>query len=505
MDLLLNYQTSKSAVISVSNYTFPKNFMWGGAFSANQTEGAFNLGGKGLSVADVAQYKPNLNVENFTAHNFVSEKLADFAIENSETDALFPKRRGNQFYSHFKEDIGLMHEMSSNAMRISIAWTRIYPTGNEMVPNEEGLKYYDSVFDAMIEKGIEPIVTLAHYEMPLHLARYEKGWANRTVIEKYLRYCETLFNRYKDKVKYWIGINEIDSIFRHPFTSGGILVDQYASEDTQKIITQALHYQFVASSLATKLCHEIIPESKMGSMLTKLTFYPHTCHPKDVLKAQKINRLNMMPTDIMHRGYYPQYVLRYIDKYELDVTKEDLSLIATYKPDFLSLSYYMSMTASDDPTLTKTTGNTITGVKNPYIETSEWGWQIDPQGLRYSLIELYDRYQVPLLIVENGLGAKDDITANFEISDKYRSDYHIAHLKELSNAINKDGVDCFGYVMWSPVDSVSASTSQISKRYGFVYVDADDEGNGTYNRYKKDSFDIMKEIYSTNGNALNNL
>lgn len=483
--------------------SFPKGFLWGGAVAANQVEGAFNVGGKGLSVADVATFKKDLSVEDYAGHNHVSTEKIQYAMDHL-TDDEFPKRRGIDFYHHYKEDIALFGEMGFKAFRMSIAWSRIFPTGEEEEPNEEGLVFYDNVFKELKKNGIEPIVTLSHYEMPLALAVKYNGWVERKVIDCFVKFSKVCFERYKDYVKYWLTFNEIDSIVRHPFTTAGIIPDRCPEGKELEAVYQGLHHQFVASSLVTKLCHEIIPGSQMGCMLTKLTCYPNTCKPEDVEKTLKRNLDNYFFADVQVFGKYPPLVLKRFERegIHIEMLPGDLEILAENTVDFVSFSYYMSLTEAVRTDQETTAGNTVMGVKNPYLPSTEWGWQIDPLGLKISLIELYDRYNKPLLIVENGMGTKDVLTEDGKVHDDYRIEYFKSHFKAMEAAI-EEGVELFGYTSWAPIDLISASTSQMSKRYGFIYVDQDDFGNGTLKRYKKDSFDWYKEVIATNGENLN--
>lgn len=482
--------------------SFPKGFLWGGAVAANQVEGAFNVGGKGLSVADVAAFKKDLSVEDYAGHNHVSTEKIQYAMDHL-TDDEFPKRRGIDFYHHYKEDIALFGEMGFKAFRMSIAWSRIFPTGEEEEPNEEGLAFYDNVFKELKKHNIEPIVTLSHYEMPLALAVKYNGWVDRKVIDCFVKFSKVCFERYKDYVKYWLTFNEIDSIVRHPFTTAGIIPDRCPEGKELEVIYQGLHHQFVASALVTKLCHEIIPESQMGCMLTKLTCYPNTCKPEDVEKTLKRNLDNYFFADVQVFGEYPPLILKRFERegIHIEMLPGDLEILAENTVDFVSFSYYMSLTEAVRTDQETTAGNTVMGVKNPYLPSTEWGWQIDPLGLKISLIELYDRYNKPLLIVENGMGTKDILTEDGKVHDDYRIEYFKSHFKAMEEAI-EEGVELFGYTSWAPIDLVSASTSQMSKRYGFIYVDQDDFGNGTLKRYKKDSFDWYKEVIATNGENL---
>lgn len=479
-----------------------KDFLWGGAIAANQVEGAWQEAGKGMSVADVAMFKPNLDVKDYKAHNTITSEMIEQAKTDSETQ-WYPKRRGIDFYHHYKEDIRLFAEMGFKALRISIAWTRLFPTGEESEPNQAGIAFYHSVFKELKKYQIEPIVTLSHYEMPLALSDKYNGWVERKVIDLFVRYAKVCFQEFGSYVRYWLTFNEIDSVGRHPFITAGIVEDKCQGYSVEQAIYQALHHQYVAAALATKWCHELIPNSQMGCMLTKLTTYPNTCKPADVLLALESNLRNYAHADIQILGSYPTlYKQQLLEKKVMPIMEEmDCVLLKEHTADYLAFSYYMSRTESADDTKEQTSGNTIMGVKNPYLPSTDWGWQIDPVGLKISLLELQDRYHVPLIIVENGMGAKDEVTAEGEIHDHYRISYLKQHIQAIREAVDL-GVDLFGYTSWAPIDLISVSTSQMSKRYGYIYVDQDDLGQGTLKRMKKESFYWYQKVIESNGQYL---
>lgn len=486
----------------MATYAFPKNFLWGGALAANQCEGAWNEDGKGPSVADIAKYRPNIDPHEYDAFHRVT--LASIRQAIADTDPTFyPKRRGIDFYHRYRDDIDLFAEMGFRVLRVSIAWSRLYPTGEEDEPNEQAIAYYRDMFAYLHERGIEPLVTLSHYEMPLHLAVTMNGWVSRGVVDHFVRFARTCFERFGDLVTYWLTFNEIDSIMRHPFTSAGIIEELCGEGSLEQSCYQGLHHQFVASALVTQLCHELIPGGQVGCMLTKLTTYPRTCRPADMLATQQKNLNNLFFSDVHVFGRYPARVRAYWRRRGITVAMEDddRDILRHHTVDFVSFSYYMSLTESVDPNAERTPGNTILGVKNPYLAATEWGWQIDPEGLRYSLIELYDRYRLPLFIVENGMGERDVVEADGKIHDDYRIEYFSAHLRQIALAID-EGVDVMGYTSWAPIDVVSASTSQMSKRYGFIYVDLDDLGHGTGSRMRKDSFYWYRDVIASNGATL---
>jgi len=406
------------------------------------------------------------------------------------------------FYHHYKEDIALFAEMGFKAFRMSIAWARIFPKGDETTPNEAGLKFYDDVFAECHKYGIEPVVTISHYEMPLGLTLKQNGWASRTTIADFTRYTEALFKRYKGIVKYWMTFNEINASTWGFMGTGAVDSDLDAAAQTQ-LRYQALHHEFVASALAVQQCHQIDPEAKIGSMLARMQTYPNTPNPADVRAAQLQDQLNLFFTDVQVRGEYPEYMNRYFveNGVELQLAPDDEAILKAGKVDYLSFSYYMSTVTSASDNIEKASGNLNMGGKNPYLKASDWGWQIDPVGLRISLNEFWDRYRVPLFIVENGLGAADQLTADGKVHDEYRIDYLRLHIEEMKEAI-KDGVDLIGYTTWGPIDLISASTSEMSKRYGFIYVDQDDDGQGSLKRIRKDSFDWYKKVIASNGEDL---
>ena len=475
---------------------FPKEFLWGGATAANQYEGAYNVGDKGLSVQDVTP-RGGVPVSDNDLNPFITELPTEDNL----------KLEGIDFYHRYKEDVALFAEMGFKVFRTSIAWSRIFPNGDELEPNEEGLQFYDNLFDELAKYGIEPLVTLSHYETPLYLARKYNGWVNRDLIGFYERYVRTVFNRYKNKVKYWLTFNEINSVLHVPFISGGIAtpVEKLSKQD----LYQAVHHELVASALATKVGHEINPEFKIGCMVLAMPTYPMTPKPEDVLAAREFENQNYLFSDIHVRGKYPKYIQRFFKENDINIKFEsgDKELLAENTVDFISFSYYMSSVQAHDPENYQSgIGNLLGGIANPYLESSEWGWQVDPIGLRIVLNNLYDRYQLPLFIVENGLGAKDVLIEGADgptVDDDYRIDYLKKHLQQVGEAI-EDGVELLGYTTWGCIDLVSASTAQMSKRYGFIYVDKNDDGSGTLNRYKKKSFYWYKEVIESNGETLDN-
>ena len=470
--------------------TFAKNFLWGGALAANQCEGAYLEDGKGLEICDLLETGKDRFIK------------LDPALELHEGH-VYPSHEAIDFYHHYKEDIAMFGEMGMKCLRTSIAWSRIFPNGDDAEPNEKGLTYYEDMFRELHRWGIEPVITISHFETPLALVKKYGGWDNRKLVGFFERYCKVLFERYKDQVKYWLTFNEVDSVIRHPFTTAGIIPSRVPEDKMLETCYQALHHQLVASAMVVKDCHEIIPGSKVGCMLTKLTTYARTCAPDDELATQAKNLENLFYADVHVWGEYPRLILKMFERkgIHVEMLPEDAATLKAGCVDFVSCSYYMTMTESVDPNAERTPGNTVLGVKNPYLPSTDWGWQIDPKGLRYSLIELYDRYRKPLMVVENGMGAKDVVEADGSIHDPYRVEYFRQHISEMGKAID-EGVEMWGYTTWAPIDLISASTNQMSKRYGFIYVDQDDLGNGTLARSRKDSFYWYKKVIASNGEDL---
>ncbi|WP_336631908.1 MULTISPECIES: glycoside hydrolase family 1 protein [unclassified Microbacterium] len=464
---------------------FPDGFLWGGATAANQLEGAYDQDGKGLSVQDVMP------------HGLMSPRTAEPTPENL-------KLVGIDHYHRFAEDIALFAEMGFRTYRFSIAWSRIFPRGDEEEPNEAGLAFYDRLLDELEKHGIEPLVTISHYETPLHLAETYDGWSDRRLIGFYERYARTLFERFGSRVKYWLTFNEINSLLHAPFMSGGINTPK--DELSEQTLYQAMHHELVASARATRIAREVAPNAQIGCMVLSMPTYPLTPSPADAVAVMDFDHSNLVYGDVHTRGAYPGYFLRTLREkgIELEITDEDRDDL-TNTVDFVSFSYYMSVAQTADPEKKVAgQGNIMGGVPNPTLEASEWGWQIDPVGLRLVLNQFWDRWQKPLFIVENGLGAKDqlvEVDGVKTVLDDYRIAYLNDHLVQVGEALT-DGVDVLGYTSWGCIDLVSASTAQLSKRYGFVYVDRNDDGSGTLDRYKKKSFDWYAEVIRTNGASL---
>ncbi|WP_294578716.1 family 1 glycosylhydrolase [uncultured Thomasclavelia sp.] len=466
-----------------------KDFLWGGATAANQYEGGYDLGGRGLSTSDV---------EMAASHGH--ERIIHDHIHN---DTYYPSHQATDFYHHYQEDIALMKEMGFKCFRMSISWARIFPNGDDEEPNEAGLVFYDCVFDELLKNGIEPIVTLHHFELPLALIKKYGGWRNRRLIDLFVKYAICVMKRYQNKVKYWIAFNEINSLFiaKTPWHQAGIIYQE--TENKTNTMFQVAHYQLVAGALVVIEGKKINPDFKFGNMILYNCCYPHTCRPED----QIIVHDNFLPiyyfSDVQIRGRYTNTCLAYQKKMQatFNIDQDDLEILKKGTIDFYSFSYYASMVAGVD-VKQSTNGNLLDGGKNPYLKTTDWGWQIDPLGLRTSLNQIYDRYQIPIFISENGIGAIDKMEKNNSIRDSYRIDYLKSHLKALKEALEIDLVDCFGYAMWGPIDIISAGTGEMKKRYGFVYVDLDDQGHGSFKRFKKDSFYWYQKVIKTNGACL---
>ncbi len=472
---------------------FPKGFLWGGAIAANQAEGAYLEDGKGLTIVDLLP---------------TGEKRWDVMTGHIDSftpsaEQYYPSHESIDFYHRYKEDIALFAEMGFKSLRLSISWARIFPNGDDETPNEAGLQFYDNLFDELLKHGIEPVVTLAHFDVPVHLVETYGSWSNRKLVHFFEKYVKTVFTRYKDKVKYWMTFNEINMLLHLPFIGAGLVFKE--GDNRKQIQYQAAHHQLVASALAVKACHELIPNAQIGCMLAAGSTYPYTCNPNDVYDAMEKDRESFFFIDVQSRGEYPGYAKRFFKDNDLtiEMEKEDAAFLKNHTVDYIGFSYYASRTTSTDPEVLKqiTSGNVFGSIENPYLEKSEWGWTIDPKGFRITANQLYDRYQKPLFVVENGLGAIDELNADGEVNDDGRIDYLEKHLIEMSEAI-KDGVEIIGYTSWGPIDIVSASTGEMKKRYGYIYVDKDNEGNGSLNRTKKKSFDWYKKVIETNGESL---
>ena len=470
------------------------DFLWGGAVAAHQLEGGWDQGGKGVSVADVM---------TAGAHG-VPRKITAGVLP----DEHYPNHEAIDFYHRYQEDIQLFKELGLNCFRTSIAWTRIFPNGDEETPNEEGLRFYDALFDECLKNGIEPVVTLSHFEMPYHLVTKYGGFRNRQVIDFFVKFAEVCFTRYQKKVKYWMTFNEINNQANYeedfaPFTNSGIAYQE--GEDREAIMYQAAHYELVASSRAVKIGHAINPDFQIGCMIAMVPSYPYSCNPEDMMMSVSAMQKRYWFTDVHVRGHYPSAIQCYLKRknISLDVTEEDLTDLANGCVDYIGFSYYMSFAvkgAEKAPTFDYNEAKDL--VRNPYVATSDWGWQIDPMGLRYAMNWFNDRYELPLFIVENGFGAIDELEPDGTINDTYRIAYLREHIEMMKEAVAYDGIDLMGYTPWGFIDLVSASTGEMKKRYGFIYVDKDNDGHGTLERRKKKSFAWYQQVIATNGEEL---
>ncbi|MGG5342049.1 6-phospho-beta-glucosidase [Enterococcus sp. AZ192] len=473
-----------------------ENFLWGGAIAAHQAEGAWNVEGKGLSIADVMT----------AGGNGIPRKITQGIIEGE----YYPNHEAIDFYHHYKEDIQLFKELGLKCFRTSIAWSRIFPKGVEEEPNEAGLLYYDRLFDTLIEHGIEPVITLSHFEMPYYI--YEKfgGFSNKEVIPLFVKFATCVFERYKDKVTYWMTFNEINNQADgqdplHVWTNSAMIIEDETKKE--EFVFQAGINELIASATAVIEGKKINPDFQIGCMMAYVPVYPYSCNPEDMMASIKANERRFFYNDIHARGKVPTYALKYWAEknYQIDISKEELAILKEGTVDYIGFSYYMSGTIS---TLEEIEGQATEDiqrakiVKNPYIEVSDWGWPIDEVGLRYVLNTVYQRYDLPMFIVENGFGAYDQLTEDNTVHDDYRVEYLKKHIEQMKKAIVEDGVPVIGYTPWGVIDIVSFGSGEMEKRYGMIYVDKDNEGNGTLQRLKKDSFSWYQKVIETNGEKL---
>ncbi|MEK5026272.1 glycoside hydrolase family 1 protein [Paenibacillus sp. FSL M7-1046] len=498
---------------------FPQGFLWGGATAANQYEGGYKEGGRGLAVSDLMTDGTKDSPRKIF-YQFPDGREGEIgqgacipigAKGILKEGYYYPSHNATDFYHHYKEDIALFAEMGFKVYRLSISWTRIFPNGDDETANEKGLEFYDNVIDELLKYGIEPLVTLLHFDMPLNLADTYGGWTNRKLIDFYLRFAETIFIRWKDKVKYWVTINEVNVLGGYwtlGLASNNIKEGTHSNQGETPLADagdklQSIHHLMVASALANKLARTINPDFRMGAMLALSGIYPATCHPDDVFGAYEFRRKALIFSDVILRGYYPNYAQAIFDEYNFELKTEfgDEEILKQYTSDFLAFSYYRTTVFDRYSPNTTTTGGQQ-GSPNPFLKTTPWGWPIDAKGLRFVLNELYDRYQKPLFIVENGMGNIDKVEEDGSIHDDERIDYLKNHIREIKNAIEIDHVDLLGYTPWGCIDIVSAGTGEMKKRYGFIHVDLDDKGNGSFKRTKKKSFYWYKNVIATNGEQL---
>ena len=477
-----------------------KDFLWGGAVAAHQFEGGWNEGGKGIDVSDVL---------TAGAHG-VPRRITDGVVEGE----YYPNHVAVDFYHHWKEDIAMFAEMGLKCFRTSIAWTRIFPNGDEEEPNEEGLKFYDEVFDELLKYGIEPVITLSHFEMPYHLVKEYGGWRNRKLVDFFARFAKVCFERYKNKVKYWMTFNEINNQMNvdNPlflFTNSGIRLVE--GENPREVMYQAGHHELLASALAVKIGHEINPNFKIGCMCSFVPIYPYSCKPADIMLAEEVMHQRWFFMDVHVRGYYPSYAYKEWERegYNIQMVEGDDEILKAGKVDYIGFSYYMSTAVSSDAEQTVDKDNVSGGergyIKNPFVEASDWGWQIDPIGLRYTLNIIYGRYNIPMFIVENGFGAIDQKDEEGKVWDQDRIDYLRAHIEAMEKAVDYDGVDLMGYTPWGIIDLVSFTTGEMKKRYGMIFVDRNNDGSGSLERSRKMSFDWYKQVIASNGEDLENV
>lgn len=471
----------------------PKNFLWGGALAAHQVEGAWNEAGRGMSIADVMT----------AGGNGISRKITEGILENE----YYPNHEAIDFYHYYKEDIQLFKEMGLKCLRTSISWSRIFPNGTEQEPNEAGLQFYDDLFDELIKNGIEPVITLSHFEMPYNLYKEFGGFGNKEVIPLFVKFAKCVFTRYKNKVTHWMTFNEINNQADgqedlHVWTNSAMILNE--TDNKEEVVFQAAMNELIASAYAVREGKKINPNFKIGCMMAYVPIYPHSCNPNDMIASLKINERRYFYSDVHVRGVVPSYTQKYWERnnYNIEISEEEKAVLKEGTVDYIGFSYYMSGTVSTDMTIEGMPNKDFKGtqmVRNPYIESSDWGWPIDPVGLRYILNTVYQRYNVPLFIVENGFGAYDQLDENNFIKDDYRIDYLSKHIEQMELAIVEDGVDVIGYTPWGIIDIVSFGSGEMEKRYGMIYVDKDNKGEGTLKRSKKMSFDWYKNVIATNG------
>lgn len=488
---------------------FPEDFLWGGATAANQVEGAWNEDGRGPALTDVTTGGSVKEVRKITyidkdgKHGFLTrhEKLPEGAHYAVLDECYYPNHKGVDEYHRYKEDIALFAEMGFKTYRMSISWSRLFPHGDEVEPNRLGVEHYRDVFRELQKHGIEPLVTIWHFDTPLYLEEKYGGWNNRALIEFYAHFAETCFREYKGLVHYWLTFNEINNTMPDPVFSSDL------SDEAYQEACQQLHYQFVASAKAVQIGHAIDPDNQIGCMICGICYYPGTCDPADILEnrhrwEEKIYYCG----DVQCKGYYPTFAERIWNEHNvhLDVTDADLVDLERGTVDMYTFSYYMSQNVTTHKDVEIVGGNMSAGARNPYLKYSDWGWSTDPSGLQYYLEKIYDRYEKPIMVVENGLGAYDKVEEDGSIHDPFRIDYYREHIQAMDRAIG-NGVDLIGYTTWGCIDVVSAGTGEMRKRYGFIYVDMDDEGKGTMERKKKDSFYWYKQVIASNGDNLEDL
>ena len=470
-----------------------KNFLWGGAIAAHQAEGAWNVDGKGPSIADVMT----------AGENGVSRKITKGVKEGE----YYPNHEAVDFYHQYKTDIKLFNELGLNCFRTSISWSRIFPKGTENEPNEKGLLFYDNLFDELLAKGIEPVVTLSHFEMPYNLYEEFGGFCNKEVIPLFVKFAKCVFERYKDKVTYWMTFNEINNQADnqepvHVWTNSAMIIED--EKNKEELVFQASVNELIASAVAVIEGKKINPSFQIGCMMAYVPIYPYSCSPDDMMASVKANERRFFYSDVHVRGKIPTYTKKYWERkhFNIQISEAELDILSKGTVDFIGFSYYMSTAITTIQELSgEETKDVPNGkiIKNPYVSASDWGWQIDSVGLRYVLNTVYQRYDLPLFIVENGFGAYDQLTEGQEVKDDYRISFLREHIIQMKKAILEDGVQVIGYTPWGIIDIVSFGTGEMEKRYGMIYVDKDNQGNGSLRRLKKDSFHWYQQVIRTNG------
>lgn len=478
------------------NRELPKDFLWGGAIAAHQAEGAWNIDGRGPSIADVMT----------AGGNGIPRKITKGIVEGE----YYPNHEAIDFYHRYKEDIQLFKELGLKCLRTSISWSRIFPTGQEEIPNEQGLKFYDDLFDECLKNGIEPVVTLSHFEIPYAIYEDFGGFANKAVIPLFVKFAQCVFDRYKDKVTYWMTFNEINNQADgqepvHVWTNSAMIIED--DQDKEALVFQAGVNELIASAWAVNEGKKINPNFQIGCMMAYVPIYPYSCAPEDMIASVKANERRFFYSDVHVRGEIPTYTEKYWEQKGLtiEISEKERQILRQGTVDYIGFSYYMSGTITTLPDVEGRQTEDIPSaklVKNPYITASDWGWPIDPVGLRYVLNTVYQRYDLPLFIVENGFGAYDQLTDSNEIHDDYRINYLREHIEQMKKAVVEDGVPLIGYTPWGIIDIVSFGSGEMEKRYGMIYVDKDNTGNGTLQRLKKDSFAWYQQVIETNGEQL---
>ncbi|WP_380182132.1 glycoside hydrolase family 1 protein [Kalamiella sp. sgz302252] len=465
---------------------FPADFLWGAATAAYQVEGAFDRDGKGVSVQDAKNHCNAFHDTSVTSDH----------------------------YHRFREDVALMKELGLKSYRFSIAWTRIYPDGVTL--NQPGIAFYHQLIDVLLENDITPLITLYHFDHPQALQERYSGWYSDRMIDDFLRFAETCFRSFGDRVRHFMTICESNNVVLYPDLIGG--VPQGVEVETWRF--QVSRVMALANARVIKLCRQLLPQASIGPCIGYAVAYPATCAPEDVLAALNEDEFRTFyPLDLLCLGRQNPAVVSFFARRGLDIRlpPDELAEIGSVKPDFIAFNYYQSDVAKHCPEESRQQqpdfnpdgqqgGFTYpafpglyAGDSNPYLPRNDWDWEIDPVGLRIACRRLYDRYQLPLMITENGLGARDTL-ADGEIADLYRIDYLQKHLVQMRLAM-AEGVPVLGYYAWSFMDVMSTSNGY-GKRYGFVYVDREDKDLKTLKRFKKASFYWYQNVIESQGSAL---